>query len=212
MITLDAPLAPPVVGAPMAGGPTTPTLAAAVSEAGGLGFLAAGYKTAEAVRAEIAAVRSTTARPFGINLFYPTRERRRRGGHRDLRRRACTARRSVTTSASVAPGGATTSGMRSSTSSERAPGSCLFTFGCPEREVVDWLAAWSRHRGVGDRRVPGRGEDRTHAGADALVLAGRGGRRSPGSFHQHDDEPVSVLTLLQFVAAMTDRPLVAAGG
>ena len=58
----------------MAGGPTTPKLAAAVSDAGGLGFLAAGYKTAEAVQADIAAVRSTTERPFGINLFYPTRE------------------------------------------------------------------------------------------------------------------------------------------
>ena len=74
MIAPDGPLEVPVVGAPMAGGPTTPALAAAVSEAGGLGFLAARYKTAEAVRADIAAVRSTTARPFGINLFYPTRD------------------------------------------------------------------------------------------------------------------------------------------
>ena len=40
----------PVVQAPMAGGPSTPALAAAVSNAGGLGFLAAGYKTPEAVR------------------------------------------------------------------------------------------------------------------------------------------------------------------
>jgi nitronate monooxygenase len=36
----------------MAGGPTTPALAAAVSEAGGLGFLAVGYKSAQAVQAE----------------------------------------------------------------------------------------------------------------------------------------------------------------
>ena len=36
----------PIVLAPLAGGPTTPQLAAAVSEAGGLGFLAAGYLTA----------------------------------------------------------------------------------------------------------------------------------------------------------------------
>ena len=33
----------PVVGAPLAGGPSTPELAAAVSEAGGLGFIAAVY-------------------------------------------------------------------------------------------------------------------------------------------------------------------------
>ncbi|MCC3274885.1 nitronate monooxygenase [Arthrobacter sp. zg-Y20] len=60
-----------VVGAPMAGGPSTPALAAAVSNAGGLGFLAAGYKDAGAVAAEIARVRQLTPRPFGVNLFVP---------------------------------------------------------------------------------------------------------------------------------------------
>jgi nitronate monooxygenase len=56
----------------MAGGPSTPELAVAVSEAGGLGFLAAGYKRAQAVREEIAVVRSATAKPFGVNLFVPS--------------------------------------------------------------------------------------------------------------------------------------------
>ena len=37
----------PIVGAPMAGGPGSPALAAAVSNAGGLGFIAAGYLTAD---------------------------------------------------------------------------------------------------------------------------------------------------------------------
>jgi nitronate monooxygenase len=32
----------PIVGAPLAGGPSTPALAAAVCEAGGFGFVAAG--------------------------------------------------------------------------------------------------------------------------------------------------------------------------
>ena len=53
----------------MAGGASTSALAAAVSEAGGLGFLAAGYKTAEAVAAEVEEVRSTTSAPYGLNLF-----------------------------------------------------------------------------------------------------------------------------------------------
>ena len=42
-------LTAPIVQAPLAGGASTPELAAAVSGAGGLGFLAAGYKTADAV-------------------------------------------------------------------------------------------------------------------------------------------------------------------
>lgn len=53
----------------MAGGPSTPALAAAISRAGGLGFLAGGYKTPDTVADEVAAVRSETAAPFGLNLF-----------------------------------------------------------------------------------------------------------------------------------------------
>ena len=53
MTLLDA-LEHPIVQAPLAGGASTPALAAAVSEAGGLGFLAAGYKSADAVRADVA--------------------------------------------------------------------------------------------------------------------------------------------------------------
>jgi nitronate monooxygenase len=59
----------PVVGAPMAGGPSTPPLAAAISGAGGLGFLAAGYKAPDTVAAEVAAVRRLGTQPFGLNLF-----------------------------------------------------------------------------------------------------------------------------------------------
>ncbi|MGW2909372.1 nitronate monooxygenase [Streptomyces asoensis] len=61
----------PIVQAPMAGGVSVPRLAAAVCEAGGLGFLAAGYKTADGVYQEIKQLRSLTARPFGVNLFMP---------------------------------------------------------------------------------------------------------------------------------------------
>ena len=64
----------PIVQAPMGGGPSTPELAAAVGEAGGLGFLAAGYRSVAAVRADIAALRGLSRRPFGINLFAPPAE------------------------------------------------------------------------------------------------------------------------------------------
>jgi NAD(P)H-dependent flavin oxidoreductase YrpB (nitropropane dioxygenase family) len=40
----------PIVLAPLAGGASTPELTAAVTEAGGLGFLACGYLTAETLR------------------------------------------------------------------------------------------------------------------------------------------------------------------
>jgi len=61
----------PIIQAPMAGGPTTPALAAAIANAGGLGTLGAAYLAPDTLRREIAAVRALTDRPFGINLFVP---------------------------------------------------------------------------------------------------------------------------------------------
>ncbi|MCH8571230.1 nitronate monooxygenase [Nesterenkonia sp. AY15] len=60
----------PMVAAPMAGGPSRPELVIAASEAGGIGFLAAGYKSAEDLAAQIHRVRQSTPR-FGVNLFVP---------------------------------------------------------------------------------------------------------------------------------------------
>ncbi|MDF3297447.1 nitronate monooxygenase [Streptomyces tropicalis] len=64
----------PIVQAPMAGGVSVPQLAAAVSDAGGLGFLAAGYKTADGMYQEIKQLRGLTGRPFGVNVFLPQPE------------------------------------------------------------------------------------------------------------------------------------------
>lgn len=61
----------PIIQAPLAGGGDTPELVAAVSNAGALGFIGAGYLTAEQVSATGRAVRDKTERPFGINLFAP---------------------------------------------------------------------------------------------------------------------------------------------
>lgn len=65
---LGSPL--PIVAAPMAGGPTTVALSTAVAAAGGFPFLAGGYKTPDALAAEIAQLRQAGAR-FGVNLFVP---------------------------------------------------------------------------------------------------------------------------------------------
>lgn len=61
----------PIVAAPMAGGPSTVALARAVAEAGAFPFLAGGYKTSDALAAEISELRADV-REFGINLFVPS--------------------------------------------------------------------------------------------------------------------------------------------
>jgi NAD(P)H-dependent flavin oxidoreductase YrpB (nitropropane dioxygenase family) len=60
-------LTAPVVQAPV-GSATTPELAAAVSNAGGLGMLALTWTPPGSVRESIRATRALTDRPFGVNL------------------------------------------------------------------------------------------------------------------------------------------------
>ena len=60
-----------VLAAPMAGGPSTPELAAAVTNAGGLGFLAGGLSSAEDLAEAILATRKLTSGAVGVNLFVP---------------------------------------------------------------------------------------------------------------------------------------------
>jgi nitronate monooxygenase len=59
----------PILQAPMAGGPDTPELAAAVSDAGGLGALGCGYLSPEQIEATVGRLRQLTGRPFALNLF-----------------------------------------------------------------------------------------------------------------------------------------------
>ena len=65
-------------------------LAAAVSEAGGLGVLAAAHCTPAELRAEIRKVRDLTDRPFGVDILFATvRGAGERG--RAVHRRSCAA-------------------------------------------------------------------------------------------------------------------------
>ena len=59
----------PIIQGPMGGGPSTPELVAAVSNAGGLGSLGAAYLTPDQITDAIRRIRSLTSRPFNVNLF-----------------------------------------------------------------------------------------------------------------------------------------------
>jgi nitronate monooxygenase len=58
----------PIIQAPMAG-PTSPQMAIAASEAGGMGSIPAAMLTAETLRAELQVVKQGTGRPFNVNFF-----------------------------------------------------------------------------------------------------------------------------------------------
>lgn len=61
-------IAHPIVQAPMSGF-TTPALAAAVCNAGGLGSIGCATLPAATIREQVAAIRQATNRPFNLNFF-----------------------------------------------------------------------------------------------------------------------------------------------
>jgi nitronate monooxygenase len=205
-------LAEPIVQAPLAGGPSTPALAVAVCEAGGLGFLAAGYKTADSMGEEIEALRGSTSRPFGVNLFVPPRTAVDSSAVSAYRERL-----SPEADRQEAELGEPRSDdddwePKLELLRRARPAVASFTFGLPERSVIEGLrasgiAAWITVT-TADEAVQAR-----EAGADALVVQGveAGGHR--GGF---DDDPEDsgwgLLALLRVVADRTSLPMIAAGG
>jgi nitronate monooxygenase len=202
----------PIVQAPMAGGPSTPALAAAVSEAGGLGFVAAGYKSVQAMAGDIDATRSLTGRPFGVNLFAPGE------GPSDPAIVGRYASRLAVEAArvGVALGAPTFNDDGYEDKLKRLldePVAVVsFTFGCPETSVVDALRSVGTSIWVTVTSAR-EAEQAAAAGADALVVQGAeaGGHR--GSFVDRDGRAdYGLLALLQLVGDSVERPLVATGG
>lgn len=67
----------PIIQAPMGGGPSTPELVAAVSNAGGLGSLGAAYLTPQQILDTVRRIKALTDKPFNVNLFAGGYERAR---------------------------------------------------------------------------------------------------------------------------------------
>lgn len=219
----------PIIGAPMAGGPSTPQLAAAVSNAGGLGMLAAGYRTADALAADIAAVRSQTDSPFGVNLFVPASANLAEGlggqvvSANDAGARAVAVERYARQLSDVEGIARDQLGAVNAADDDgwneklelliQTPVAVVtFTFGVPAPEVI------ARFRRVGtaigvtvtDEREAVRAEV---AGTSFLIVQGAeaGGHRGT---HRVNDEPNDreTVELVAAIRGTTDLPLVAAGG
>ncbi len=76
----------PIIQAPMAGGPTTPELVAAVSNAGGLGSFPGGYLSPEEIDSAIRKIRALTEKPFAVNLFAAEKIRRKKTSARVMKK------------------------------------------------------------------------------------------------------------------------------
>jgi nitronate monooxygenase len=194
----------------MAGGPSTPELAAAVNAAGGFGYLAAGYLSLDALRAALDRTRRLTAAPIGVNVFVPS------SGEVDESAIAAYAR-------SLAPeaerlGVATGEPLADDDSydaklallSGAGVHTVSFTFGCPTPDVVDALHA-------ADVRVavtvtsPDEAFVAAAAGADSLVVQGTEAGGHQGTFAGVTPNRTALLDALRAIHATVEQPLVAAG-
>ncbi len=202
----------PIVQAPLAGGPSTPELAAAVSNAGGLGFLAAGYLTVETVAGQIARVQELTEARYGLNIFCLED----RAVDTDALERYAEELHAEAEARGAALGTPRFEDDGFAAKVELAlrvcPDVVSFTFGCPSGELISRLrdagvSVWVTVTDVAEAVIADQ------RGVDALVVQGAeaGGHR--GSFADAAGVgELGLLPLLRLTARATTLPLVAAGG
>jgi nitronate monooxygenase len=202
----------PLVAAPMSGGPTTPAMVTAATRAGGLGMLAAGYKTVEAVEAEIKRVRAEGIL-FGINVFAPNPLPVDPESYRAY---AATIQREADQLDVTLPSEPIEDNDRFDEKialllDDPVP-MVSFTFGIPPRSVI---AALQQANSVVVQTVttPREAAKAHAAGVDMLavqaaVAGGHSGTLSP----RQPLRPVPIVDLVKQVAASVPLPLLAAGG
>ena len=197
---------PPVVLAPLAGGPSTPELAAAVANAGGLGFLAAGYLSPDAFADQLHRARELTDGLLGANLFIleeqPVDEDALRDYARELASEGELGVASFDDDWLEEKLEAVVSARVEVLST---------TFGPPPAGLVDAAHAvgidvWATVATVADARLA------VGAGADALVVQGleAGGHRA--AFDDLNEDDLTLPELLEAVRGEVSIPLVATGG
>jgi nitronate monooxygenase len=203
-------LALPIIQAPMAGGPSTPALAVAVGRAGGLGFLAAGYLSAERMRQDISTTQAQIDR-FGVNVFVGG------GEPADPERVDVYAARlrpeAERAGVELGEPRFDDDGFEEKVDvlAQDPVAVVSFTFGIPPESAIEqlhqagsevWLTVTS----------PLEARQAASAGADALIVQGveAGGHR--GVFVDDDSQSeLTLLAALQLVRAEVDLPIVAAG-
>lgn len=203
----------PIIQAGMAGGSTTPELVAAVSEAGGLGTLGAGYLLPENIREAIREIRRRTSQPFAVNLLVtqepePSAEELQRSRgllepvHREM---------GLTPPELPVRFAPSFEAQMEVVVEEEVP-VFSFTFSIPDQKWLDQL----RDKGtllIGTATTVREGELLAAAGVDLVTAQGAeaGGHRGTfaGSFEQ---ALVGTMALVPQLADRIDLPVIAAGG
>lgn len=204
----------PILQAPMAG-TSTPEMAAAVTNAGGLGSIALGSIEADEARRQIRETRARTDGPFGVNLFChdpaPPDEARNAGWIEALR--PLFAEFGATPPArlrNIYRSFRVDDAMLTMLLEER-PAVVSFHFGLPDATRVSALKAAGATL-LATATSPDEGRQAVAAGVDMVVAQGfeAGGHR--GVFDPEDDPRFATLPLTRLLATSLKVPVIAAGG
>ncbi len=204
----------PLIQAPMSGS-TPPALVAAVSNAGALGALGAGYLEPQAILDQAAQIRMLGDRPYAIGLFVLPDEFEadmaavaKARGQLD----ALMAREGLDVRTSLPPRWAPRFSEQFAALCEARPAVAIFAFGVisptQRREL--------RRRDIqviGTATTVAEARAWADAGADAVSMQGAeaGGHR--GSFlHEAEDAMIGLFALLPLAVRAVDIPVIAAGG
>jgi nitronate monooxygenase len=209
-VTVILPSVVPVVQAPMAGGPSTPALTAAVTEAGGFGFVAAGYLSAQELRQAIMVTRTVTDGPFGVNLFVPSTP----GDHNEVAAYAALLQPEAYR-LGVALGEPRWDDDAYDAKLEVVESTRVhtvsFTFGCPTSAVTDRLHRAGIQVAV---TVTSALEARlaADAGVDLLAVQGTEAGGHQGCFADLAPNRRPLLSILAEIREVTPIPMIAGGG
>lgn len=191
----------------MAGGVSTVDLALAVSHNGGLGFLAAGYKTPEAIEQEIF-VCMASGLPFGVNLFVPQNDPVDETVYLYKQRLEEDFQMKLTIQE---PHDDYWTEKLQLVKKYKIP-YVSFTFGCPPKEIIDQLKDHGSYVIVTVTNLA-EAKIAVERGADAICLQGSGAGGHRATFQNVDESSdIPLIDLIKTIRKEIPIPMIAAGG
>jgi nitronate monooxygenase len=204
----------PIIQAPMAG-VQGGALAVAVSNAGGLGSLPCAMLGLDALRKELAAIRTQTTNPFNVNCF--CHRQPEASVEREIAWRAALSPYFAEfgidpNTIAAGPGRAPFSSEVADVLAEFKPAVVSFHFGLPSDELLARVRAWGA-RILSSATTVDEARWLEARGVDAVIAQGleAGGHR--GHFLSEDlDRQVGTFALLPQIVRAVKVPVIAAGG
>jgi nitronate monooxygenase len=203
----------PIIQGPMGGGPSTPELVAAVSNAGGLGSLGAAYLTPEQITDAIRRIRTLSSRPFNVNLFAGGWSTRQDFDAEPMLTLLSEVHEKLGLPKPAAPTPAPDPfPAQFEAVLDARPPIFSFTFGIPDRDAMSRLKA----RGIiilGTATTVEEARRLEHAGVDAIVAQGAEAGAHRGTFVDSFESSMSpTLDLVRATASAVSLPVIATGG